>query len=64
MIYSFYLQHLINNNKIEINLLDSSSPVIISRETERWRVSTESRRRTEVTYDHVHEPKLFNQYHT
>ena len=62
MIYSFYLQHLINNNKIEINLLDSSSPVII-RETERWRISTESRR-TEVTCDHVHEPKLFNQYHT
>lgn len=49
MIYSFYLQHLNNNNKIEINLLDSSSPVIISREIERRRVSTEGTKRTEMT---------------
>lgn len=49
MIYSFYPQHLNNNNKIEINLLDSSSPVIISREIERRRVSTEGTERTEMT---------------
>lgn len=61
MIYSFYLQQLNNNNKIEINLLDSSSPVIISREIERWRVSTEGTKRTGMTCDQVHEPKFFNQ---
>lgn len=61
MIYSFHLQNLNNNNKIEINLLDSSSPVIISREIERWKVSTEGTKRTEMTCSQVHEPKFFHQ---